>query len=232
MSFLKIKLLPPAILLFALTLLSCNDKELIVEPREYWPAYENDSTLLWMGKVYHKVKIGSQTWLKENLDAGVMIHSSQNQSDNGIIEKYYYNNDSINYSYLGGLYQWNEAMAYRKEPGNRGICPPGWHIATASDIDTLLEEVNYNTNSLKALGTGTGEGMGTNSSGFSMLPAGGLAIQFGGYGTAAHYWTSTEYDPQSVLEWSVYFFDGFSDWGNNYRNKKEYAFSIRCVKDR
>lgn len=210
----------------------CSDKEEIVAPRESWPTFETDSTLLWMGKVYHKVKIGNQIWFKENLDAGIMIPSNIEQSDNGIIEKYYYNNDSLNYAHLGGLYQWNEAMAYRHISGNRGICPPGWHIATAADFDTLLASVNNNTNALKALGTGTGEGTGTNSSGFSMLPAGGYALQFGGYGTAAHYWTSTEYGPQSVRELSVIYSYSFPLWEQDLRNKKEYAFSIRCVKDR
>ncbi|HSL89900.1 MAG TPA: hypothetical protein VK870_11395 [Ignavibacteriaceae bacterium] len=51
-------------------------------------------TVTYAGKTYNTVQIGNQCWLKENLDVGNMIIGSLNQFDNGIIEKYCYNNDS------------------------------------------------------------------------------------------------------------------------------------------
>ncbi|MFA4924869.1 MAG: FISUMP domain-containing protein, partial [Ignavibacteriaceae bacterium] len=96
------------------------------------PTSPNDdiSTVTYSGKVYHAVKIGSQTWLKENLDVGTMIQGTANPSDNGTIEKYCYNNDTANCNKYGGLYQWNEAMQYIKTEKAKGICPTGWHIPT------------------------------------------------------------------------------------------------------
>ena len=57
------------------------------------------------GKTYNTVKIGSQCWLKENLDVGTMILSSQNPSNNGVIEKYCYNDLLSNCTIYGGIYQ-------------------------------------------------------------------------------------------------------------------------------
>ena len=69
-------------------------------------------TLKYEGKTYHTIQIGSQCWLKENLNIGVMIDSAKNQTNNGVIEKYCYRNDPANCSKYGGLYQWNEALQY------------------------------------------------------------------------------------------------------------------------
>jgi len=69
-------------------------------------------TIIYEGKTYNSVQLGAQCWLKENLDVGIMILSNQNASDNGIIEKYCFNNDPNNCNIYGGLYKWNEAMAY------------------------------------------------------------------------------------------------------------------------
>lgn len=61
--------------------------------------------------------------MKENLNVGTMIQSSSDQSNNSIIEKYCYNNDTANCSMYGGFYQWDEAMQYVATAGARGICP-------------------------------------------------------------------------------------------------------------
>src|ERR1035437_1786144 len=64
------------------------------------------------GKIYSTIQIGTQCWLKENLDVGNMIHGIDTAKNNGIIEKYCYNDDPANCTTYGGLYQWNEAMQY------------------------------------------------------------------------------------------------------------------------
>src|SRR5664280_130964 len=50
-------------------------------------------TVIYSGKTYHTVQIGSQCWLKENLDAGNMLYPIDTAKNNGIIEKYCYNDD-------------------------------------------------------------------------------------------------------------------------------------------
>ncbi|MBK7631804.1 MAG: hypothetical protein IPJ23_14080 [Ignavibacteriales bacterium] len=82
--------------------------------------------IIYEGKTYGTVLIGTQCWMKENLNVGTMIQGNSNQSNNGVKEKYCYNNDTANCSIYGGLYQWNEAMQYVTTEGARGICPEGW----------------------------------------------------------------------------------------------------------
>ena len=82
-------------------------------------------TVDYAGKTYHTVSIGSQCWMKENLDAGVFLTADSNQTDNGIIEKYCYNNNLDNCLVYGALYQWDEAMQYSMNQGVQGICPLG-----------------------------------------------------------------------------------------------------------
>src|ERR1035438_4575700 len=69
-------------------------------------------TVTYAGKTYNTVHIGSQCWLKENLDVGTRINGSNDQKNNGIIEKYCYNDDTANCTKYGGLYQWDEVMQY------------------------------------------------------------------------------------------------------------------------
>lgn len=189
---------------------------------------DETATVTYAGKVYHTVKIGNQTWLKENLDVGVMIQGTANPSNNGTIEKYCYNNDAANCSKYGGLYQWNEAMAYDTANGARGICPTGWHLPTKVEFDTLAAVNRNDSNRLIALGQGTGDGVGTNSSGFSALFAGyrstdGSLITLG---SSTVFWSSTE-------DRGTYAY-GFALWdysSSTSYDRKEFGSSIRCIKN-
>jgi uncharacterized protein (TIGR02145 family) len=60
--------------------------------------------VVYSGQTYNTVLIGSQCRSKENLNIGMRINGLQEQTDNTIIEKYCYNNDSANCNLYGGLY--------------------------------------------------------------------------------------------------------------------------------
>jgi uncharacterized protein (TIGR02145 family) len=187
-------------------------------------------TVTYEEKLYNTVQIGSQCWLKENLDIGTMIPGSQHASNNGIIEKYCYNNNPSNCNTYGGLYQWNEAMQYTTTPGARGICPPGWHIPTLAEFETLESAVNNNGNALKAIGQGTGSGAGTNTSGFSALLA-GYRYSYGYFyylGINTYFWSSSEY--YATYAYYMYLYFSNSNIYLNYHNK-DYGVSVRCLKD-
>jgi uncharacterized protein (TIGR02145 family) len=183
------------------------------------------------GKLYHTVQIGSQCWLKENLNIGTMIDSTKNQKDNNVIEKYCYRNNQSNCSKYGGLYQWNEAMQYASGSSKaRGICPAGWRLPDTTDINKLTLSVNKDSRNLKAVGQGDDKGAGNNNSGFSALLGGsrGLNGAFFGLNNYTYIWLS-------VIANSVDAFDLYLNHGSGYiyksDSKVDYGFSVRCIKN-
>jgi uncharacterized protein (TIGR02145 family) len=191
---------------------------------------------------YGTVIIGTQVWLDKNLNTGLQLYSFlSSSSDNGIIEKYCYNDNKSYCDIYGGLYTYNEAMNY--SPPNpigphQGICPVGWHIPDRNDRDILEEYLEFKTSKLKEAGTthwhspNTGA---TNETGFTALP-GGLLYDCPFYetlctnkkflyeGQLLELWTTTEglWD----FGWDV---DTFWHW--SLGNSPNDAASIRCIKD-
>jgi uncharacterized protein (TIGR02145 family) len=154
------------------------------------------------GRVYRTVTIGNQCWMAENLNIGMMIPVDQDQLTNTIIEKYCYNDNSENCEVYGGLYQWNEMMQYRTNPGVQGICPIGWHVPSLEEWMTITEYLGGEDlagGKMKSTGT-IEEGNGlwyapnagaNNISGFTGLPAGSCG---GWVGYEAWFWSSTQFN--------------------------------------
>jgi len=94
------------------------------------------------GKSYATVLLGDQCWMAEDLNVGVRINGTNNQTDNFVIEKYCYNDTEGNCDIYGGLYQWDEAMQYTTQQGTRGICPIGWHFPTDAEWTTLTNYIS------------------------------------------------------------------------------------------
>jgi uncharacterized protein (TIGR02145 family) len=189
-------------------------------------------TITYESKTYHTLQIGNQCWLKENLDVGTMINGStqaDSMRNNGILEKYCYNNDIANCSTYGGLYQWNEAMQYVRDDGAKGICPTGWRIPTFTEIETLSSAVGGDGNALKEIGQGTGGGAGTNISGFSALLAGKRNYNggFTALGNFAIFWSST--DTSATVVNYIYLYYNDSNIYLNYHSKGD-GLSVRCLK--
>jgi uncharacterized protein (TIGR02145 family) len=187
-------------------------------------------TVTYAGKTYNTVQIGTQCWLKENLDVGTMILVNQEATNNSVIEKYCYNDDPNNCNVYGGLYQWAEAV--------RGICPTGWHIPTLAELQTLYTFVDKNSNTLKAIGQGTGSGAGTNASGFSALLTGYRMYRLGQNGVTygdfdhigyyTYFWSSSAYDIALAYTMRLGSNDITTYMGTDTKNL---GFSVRCLKD-
>ena len=198
--------------------------------------------IYYAGKIYNTVTIGSQIWLKENLDVGTQVLGSVDQTNNGTIEKYCYNDVPANCAIYGGLYQWAEAVAYTNGATNttltnppftgnvHGICPTSWHIPTYAELQTLGTTVSNDGNALKAVGQGTGSGAGTNTSGFSALLSGYRYVNgnFFSLGQYPNFWSSTEYSATSAYIMYVYYNDSNIYFEYDYKTN---GFSIRCVKN-
>ncbi|NVO19829.1 MAG: hypothetical protein HXX13_09015 [Bacteroidetes bacterium] len=129
------------------------------------------------GQVYPTVQIGSQCWMKKNLNIGSVIEIHVDQ-DPTTYQKWCYGNVSGNCDIYGGLYQWDEIMQGSTQIGIQGICPDGWHIPTDGEFATLtyyLGGYDQSGEKMKEAGfihwdppnTGAND-----SSGFSALPGG------------------------------------------------------------
>ena len=199
------------------------------------------------GKTYRTVKIGSQIWMAENLN----YDYNQNTA-----KSYCYNNSADSCAKYGRLYPWSAAMdsaAVFSENGKgcgygktcsatkpvRGVCPEGWHLPSLEEWQALEIYVAVNSNggvgyALKSIigwGWSNNEN-GSDAFGFGALPAGILiysgGAQFVQNGTHTYFWGSTEYSPN--VAYYRYLDVGSTDlFSSNYG--KDYARSVRCVKD-
>jgi uncharacterized protein (TIGR02145 family) len=191
------------------------------------------SSITYLGKVYNTAYIGTQCWLKENLDAGTMINNSQAQADNGILEKYCYQNQSINCSLKGGMYLWNELMGYSTVAGSKGICPDGWHVPSDAEVKTM--EIALGMSSAEADLTGwRGTDQGTQlkpggPTGFDALMSGIYNLGFfSDLGVNGYFATSTE--STSTNSW-IRLLNVDNPRVSRYETLKQNAVSVRCLKD-
>jgi uncharacterized protein (TIGR02145 family) len=205
-------------------------------------------TVEYEGQVYSTIQIFSQCWLKENLNAGNMIPGNQEQLNNGVLEKYCYNNDPANCDDFGGLYQWTEMMQYTTQPGVQGICPPGWHLPTDEEWKVLegaadsqygmgdptwdyIEYRGFDVGANLKSETGWIAGNGNDLYGFSGLPA-GQGYGSGGFsllGNGGYFWTSLEGNDTDA--WWRYLHYTNSVVRRLFSGKEYYSFSVRCVLD-
>jgi uncharacterized protein (TIGR02145 family) len=193
-------------------------------------------TVNYGGQLYHTVLIGEQCWMKENLNIGTRIDGSQEQTDEGSIEKYCYGDNEANCNEYGGLYQWDEMMQYVTQEGVQGICPDGWHIPTDAEWTALTDFLGGSSvagGKMKEAGTAHWNSPNTgasNSSGFMALP-GGLRVingSFNSLGDYGYFWSSSE--NSATYAWLRLLSYGNEDV-SRYNGSKEYGFSVRCLKD-
>ena len=174
------------------------------------------------GKSYKTVKIGSLTWMAENLN-----YDNSATATGSIDSSFCYDGIPANCEKYGRLYQEYAATA---------VCPEGWRLPTADDwrdlVNTAKSEFGDDNGSLRAVGEWENSIFGdnitaTNASGFSALPAGYRAKtgECDGEGTKAYFWGE---DNMNRYAWIL---------SNQYDMEKEsmqrgyYAYAVRCVKD-
>jgi uncharacterized protein (TIGR02145 family) len=167
--------------------------------------------------VYKIVKIGNQVWMAENLRYKV----------NGGC--WCYDDDERHGCNYGRLYTLNAA---------KRACPPGWHLPTREEWDTLVAYVGGDSVAGKKLKAKSGweknsfgNENGTDDYGFSALPDGGRhpsgVFSFDGerYG---NWWAATKNENGNAYYRTMNYFDD-----NVYENDEDvgYGFSVRCVQD-
>ena len=177
------------------------------------------------GQYYNTVELGGLCWMAENLNYGLMINATENQSDNGIVEKYCYsNNQSLCDNTYGALYQWREMMQYTTAEGVQGVCPPtgGWRLPTESEWNALVTATGGAANA----GTSLIEG---GDSGFEALMAGQTNLfpyPFIDVGQRGYFWTSSQSSSANANNLYIKFNDPQVYSG---QQDKYFGHSVRCV---
>jgi uncharacterized protein (TIGR02145 family) len=206
-------------------------------------------------KTYKTIKIGSQTWMAENLN--------YNAKDSKC-----YDNKEENCKKYGRLYEWATAMVCTyNENGNckeavkekhTGICPAGWHLPTDTEWGNLgfaIKEPYSIPNNVidrqdfrragKYLKSKSGWD-GEDNYGFSALPGGFADVSKGKFdkaGSYGHWWTASFWvGTHAVRDAKGPIYEGLASrqdglgwvadasvW--NGAKKSGLLFSVRCVRD-
>ncbi|WP_275976887.1 FISUMP domain-containing protein, partial [Fibrobacter sp. HC4] len=140
-------------------------------------------------KTYKTVKIYDQVWMAENLNYADSVKTPSLKGNS-----WCYGNKAENCDVAGRLYTWAAAIdsvALANDVDNpqtcgyfkecrlptvvQGVCPSGWHLPTYDEWQTLFKAVGGSSAAGEALKSGSGwsgNGNGTDTYGFSALPAG------------------------------------------------------------
>lgn len=203
---------------------------------------QNRSCRVTFEQIIETVTIGTQTWMKYNLNSGSFVTSGTNISySDTVLNKYCYNNDPNLCATYGGLYLRKEMLSSSFNYNGNNICPIGFAIPTDNQWKTLESFLGMDSYEVGLTGwRSTGSvGADLRSSIFGFLaPLGGYVSGGTFYSTESgvavgRYWTKTSYDPTG------YYFMRKLRSGNNgvYRGTDENlfsgvedAYSIRCIK--
>ena len=198
------------------------------------------------GQTYKTIKIGSQTWMAENLNYAYLEPTEDLDSSS-----FCFGNDPAKCDTLGRLYLWSAAMDSAGkliEPANgcgygvycsasgtseaiRGICPAGWHLPSREELDTLAKVGELGLMSV----SGWLNIEGVDSVGFSGLPSGYMVKETFLYDHAA-FWSSTDIS-KGYLAYAFSLPDipaaTLASLGPSKAGEagKYVAYSVRCVKD-
>lgn len=169
------------------------------------------------GKTYKTVKIGTQTWMAENLAY---------EASSGC---WAYDNNPSNVKTYGYLFNWETA---------KNVCPKGWHLPTDAEwtvLTTYLGGKDVAGGKLKEISTThwNNPNIGaTNESGFTALPTGVRNNDgaFESIGSGGIWWSSTEFNNYPRNAWYMGVDDRHSDVSRDDADKA-LSFSVRCVRD-
>lgn len=154
------------------------------------------------GNVYPLVELGGKIWFGANLNYDVP-------------GTWCYDDVIFNCSTYGKLYDWNTATI---------ACPPGWHLATKDEWQSLFDSYTYD------------ELIDGGLTGFN-AKLGGYRSEFGPsppyyfLGLEGHFWTSTEFSPTSGYQAFFATTGPFGpETGIGFFGKDDGMY-VRCVKD-
>jgi uncharacterized protein (TIGR02145 family) len=183
------------------------------------------------GNIYKTIKIGTQTWMAENLrvtklnDGTDIPYNSYPYQDSTPAFKWYLDNPIFYKNTIGGLYNW-----YALNTGK--LCPSGWHIPTDNEWNLMTDYLGGDSIAgAKMKETGTknwknpNEGA-SNESGFTALPT--FGYPYGGTFSYTLMWSSTEFNNEYAWYRSL---SSYSKKVYRHFETKKVGSPIRCVRD-
>ncbi|MDR2732803.1 MAG: hypothetical protein LBB36_06250, partial [Fibromonadaceae bacterium] len=213
----------------------------------------SEGSFVYEGQTYKTVKIGTQTWMAENLNYAVDGSKCYNNLESNCNDKKY-----------GRLYDWSTAMGFKTACNSylisnancgetigvphKGICPSGWHIPTNADWDALYRYADGTSGTSSPYESPTAgkhlkaeEGWtscSASGSSYSCLDTHGFAALPGGYGysdgsfdNAGNYggwWSASEYNANYAYSRSMRYNAEGAYWNYNYKSGLQ---SVRCLQD-
>lgn len=172
---------------------------------------------------YPTILIAGRCWMAANLNYGNNIPSIGHQLDNCIPEKYCYGDNAANCAGEGGLYQWDEVMAYTPVAGTKGLCPPAWHVPTDAEWNLLFAtyiNAGFAGSPLKYTGF----------SGFDAYLFGvgheNRTMDWPGFATM--FWTSGSHGPYKAWAHGM---NTINPSVSLYPSLRSNAFQVRCIRD-
>jgi len=175
-------------------------------------------SVTYAGQAYKTVKMGTQTWMAENLN----YNASGSKC---------YDDKPTNCEKYGRLYNWATANE---------ICPPGWHIPSNADWDKLFRYAD-GTDSTSSPYKSKTAGEYLKAPDMTMLKASdnyGFLALLGGYGSPDNYfedigvvsywWSADENNDHLAYYRTVYFYNENANWNSS---DKSNLYSVRCLQN-
>jgi len=181
--------------------------------------------------VYPTFTAGLHCWMAANLNYGTRIQSSVHQTDNCITEKYCAGDLESNCQSGAVMYQWDELMQFGSNTGPvyQGVCPPGWHIPSVAEFQSLINAWQGN-----GLAGSFLKDLYLSPPGFEALLQGIACLNTSWAFTATDipsgslFWTCSAGSSGKIIT------RGMNDRNQSvslYESSKANAFPVRCVKD-
>jgi uncharacterized protein (TIGR02145 family) len=208
------------------------------------------------GQIYKTIKIGTQTWMAENLN-----YASLQPTDRLDSTSFCYENEPFNCEKDGRLYLWSAVMdsaATWSDNGKgcgygvvcsptfpvRGVCPAGWHVPNRDEVMELLDAVGgVDVAGDMLISEYSGCIDEVDLYGFSFRPTGrkrseGYYDDDGEYGymwtTTDDYWNSDEFFLKNNEQFELVAAFSLSKAGGNlgmHGYYKNTGYPVRCIKD-
>lgn len=193
------------------------------------------------GNKYKTIKIGTQTWMQENLrvtqyNDGTPIEYYDGTGV-GLDRPHYtwHNNDTNNKIPYGGLYSWTAVNTGK-------LCPSGWRIPTKYDYAQLIEYLGGGSiagGKMKMTGTAYwasayGNYGANNSSGFSAVGGGFHAVYdvFRVFKEYGYYWTSSLDTSGGEIRPIAHAIYAINAYTNLFPiRERYYGYSCRCIQE-